>query len=142
MKITTIKYEQLFPTGEYANQRLSIEMQMEAEYHNEETRSLGVTNAFQEAKRLVNEAFQKITGEVDGGNLGWKGPFPHDNGIPDMRTEKQIPEEQRRLNAIADIEKCTELDGPNGLLTFRFASTQNATVKAAYDLQMIKLSKK
>lgn len=61
MKVTVIKFEQLFPTGEYANQRLSVEVEV-PDFHP----STGESNwdkamdAFKEAKELVNAAFQKL----------------------------------------------------------------------------------
>lgn len=70
MKVTTIAYEQLFPTGVYANQRYRAEITLEDDDFEIKTSPDGTftlpdptevaAKAFERAKKIVNDAFEKL----------------------------------------------------------------------------------
>lgn len=73
MQITKIHFEQLFPTGVYANQRLRVEIsledsdfepQREGDHFIIPNSDQVVYNAFQIAKKLVNDAFEKMNPQI------------------------------------------------------------------------------
>jgi hypothetical protein len=142
MKIEKIFFEQLFPTGNFSNQRLGIEISIqEGDFVSDER----VKEIYASAKVLVNDAFQKLnpslpitstdyhTGEssmplnsshIDA--LGFKTPSVH--GI------------------IKDIMECDVIDLKNafgvqtGLLGYEHLTSKDEKIKEAYDKRLKQLS--
>lgn len=128
MKIERIKYEQLFPTGEYANQRLSMEIVLEPhDFCEGEVPQIKVAEeAFEFAKKAVNDAFQKLN---PGSTLTVNPEYAH--LLPISQVEK--PVETRIEVLIQDIEACTEIEGVNGISSWRKIVEKNPALQDAYD---------
>lgn len=61
MRIEKIHYEQLFPTGIYANIRLGVDIEVDTPHPSTgESNHDAAMDAFKEAKELVNKAFEKL----------------------------------------------------------------------------------
>lgn len=124
MKIDRIAFEQLYPTGAYSNQRLRVEVVIEGEDSVEE--------AFNHAKTLVNQTFEKLN--------------PHITWNEDAKP-KEEPVNQRIAQIIEDINSCTEVEAESawgaqiGLIAYKEAAESNPEIKAAYDLKMAQLTK-
>lgn len=80
MKVKTIKFEQLFPTGEYANQRLSVEIEVgEITNITGETYFDRAIEAFKEGKEIVNAAFKSINPSTPNSNEEQQKPIKEIN---------------------------------------------------------------
>jgi hypothetical protein len=65
MKITKITFEQLFPTGQYANQRLGVEIAAEdRDIGYGDSEETFVKKAFAKGKDLVEKAFKEMNPEL------------------------------------------------------------------------------
>ncbi len=101
MTIDKIHYEQLFPTGVYANERYRVEISLnESDFL--ESVSLGelngvrsldtnevINNAFETAKKLVNAAFEKLNPQIK-----WNEPPILGSHIPEVDPKKKDLEEK------------------------------------------------
>jgi hypothetical protein len=97
MKVTSITFQQTFPTGLYANQKIGIEIEPEeGEY------LLGV---YDYAKLIVNEAFNRLNPDLN------YTPQAADfnTGEPAVVQVEKQGEDQRIGVLVADINSCTEL---------------------------------
>lgn len=63
-------------------------------------------------------------------------------GPPSIINVERTSEDQRVAELIRDIYACTELDGDNGLYTWRTLAATCPEASAAYDVMLNKLSKK
>lgn len=133
MKIEKIAFEQLFPTGVYANQRLRVEIALgEGQYETPE-------NAFALAKQVVNDAFVKMNPQITWSESG--SPVE----VKQVREEEPVDKIVQAI--IRDIESCEVIDDKNtfgvqyGLIAYESAAQSNPEIKAAYDLKYKQLSK-
>lgn len=95
MKIDKIAFEQLFPTGVYANQRLRVEISLEKKDFDGD---LGdepetIKEVFFYAKQLVNDAFEKMNPQIT-----WSDP-------KQVREEETIDDPDKAL--IDTMNYCT-----------------------------------
>lgn len=137
MTVEKIYFEELFPTGMYANQRLGIEISISPED--------SILQAYKYAKAEVNESFKAINPEAIVKEAATGRLVSVDDALDGVIPVQQVVKfdiQAEVENTIAEIEKCTEIDGYGGLLSFRLPAAQNAAVKAAYDLKMIQLTNK
>lgn len=146
MRVDRIHFEELFPVGIYANQRLRVEITLgEDDFRpipiNEGTQfelpdpDKVIIKAFRHAKTLVHSAFQTMN--------------PHlytESGVPVTIT--QFPDEsvnKRVASLIADINQCTEIDKENhlgvqvGLIAYANTVCGHPELSAAYDLKLKQL---
>lgn len=129
MKIEKIFFEQLFPTGAYANQRLGMEISFEDRDigwgDSEET---ATQKAYAKAKALVEAAFQSLN----------PSPTP---SITDYNTGPYGAEEQqvdRRIGVLADdIHSSPDL---KTLESYKLIVKGNTELKTAYDKRLKELS--
>lgn len=144
MRIEKIKYEQLFPTGVYQNQRLSIEIQLEESDFIDSTEA-GTHRAFAIAKSFVESAFKQLNpnvGEVhswNGNLVNYTGSYV-ESGNP--TTQGEFNEDGKpisRLQSIAnDIRSCTSI---KVLESYRLIAKAEPELQIIYDEVMDKLSK-
>jgi hypothetical protein len=136
MKITSIKYEELLPTGNYLNARYGIEISLDTDSE--------VDQAFALAKQIVSDTHQKNFPALykDGKALfiNYKG---EDQTPRQVQVEKVTgtPDEQ----FIAQIKATTKLEPKedmNSLESFRrlVESSGKQSFKTAFDEQFKKLS--
>lgn len=126
MTIDKIAFEQLFPTGVYANQRFRAE------------------GTLQEGDDIV-ECYKKLAGEVDRSfaamhpEIVWSEIKPQSN--------ENEPVDKRIAAIIEDINQCTEIYSTGsfgveiGLIAYEDAANSNPVIKAAYDLRLKQLTK-
>lgn len=141
MTITTITFQQTFPTGQFANQKLGIEIEV-PDFHP----STGESNvdkamdAFMEAKRIVGNAFKAMN--------------------PHLYTEGEQKQEEVAYGArlpvippnvaaiINDIGNCIAINEKNkwgqeiGLSAYESVANADPEIKAAYDLKYQSLQNK
>jgi hypothetical protein len=92
MKVTKITFEQLFPTGQYANQRLGMEIEFqEGDFNNYSNEADVVQSAFSHAKELVNKSFQSLNPELQ--------HQPTDYNTGEVLQEQPV---DRRVGLLAD----------------------------------------
>lgn len=97
MKFTEITFHQLFPTGEYANQRLETKISLDI--------GDDPIEAFVEAKKMVGEAFKKI-------NPISNEPFSHIfNPVPPLQSIDYKAKEKLEI----DIDNATTIEQLNAL---------------------------
>jgi cysteinyl-tRNA synthetase len=113
MKFIKIGYEQLFPTGVYANQRYYAEMSVDD--------SENITEAYRIAKQKVEETFAALNPQIKWEELQSEVP-------QEVQVERKISNTEDAL--IADINTCKDL---KVLESYRLLANKNERVKAAYD---------
>lgn len=124
MKPTLIAFEQLFPTGVYANQRLRAEIQLDDTGNPQE--------AFALAKKIVNDAFERLNQQIQ----WW-----HETGdlVVDEKTKMVItqtnnlatnPKEDATQRMIRAINECSTI---SVLETFKLLASKNPIIQEAYD---------
>lgn len=129
MKIEKIYFEQLFPTGNFSNVRMGMEISMEE--------NDVVLEAYDSAKKLVNASFNALHPEVTA--------TLHDfnTGQP---SSPQTAKEEWEDAMIKEIGKMNQIDEVNaigvqtGLLAYSTAASQSQRVKDAYEKRMEELS--
>lgn len=118
MRVTKITFEQLFPTGPYANQRLGIEIDVT------DSSPSDIVSHYQYAMDKVNSAFKALNTESN----GYVQPIePHQ--IPITQREKPSTIESLSQD-ISNAKDMAELD------TFRLLASTNPTLKEAYDKKL------
>jgi len=100
MKITTLTYQQTFPTGQFMNVKLGMEVSLE------ESDSQPVEETYKRMKELTEKAFREMYPEPN----GWLVSENYPLGVIDTT----LPEADRQLsNTIealsADIMSCNDL---------------------------------
>lgn len=126
MTIDKIAFEQLFPTGVYANQRFRAE------------------GTLQEGDDIV-ECYKKLAGEVDR-SFAAMHPEIVWSEINPQPTENE-PVDKRIASLIEDINSCEVIDDKNsfgvqyGLIAFEKLAESHPELKAAYDLRLKQLTK-
>jgi hypothetical protein len=122
MIVQRICFEQLYPTGEFANQRLRVEgTLMEGE---------SITEAFNHAKAMVDAAFKTINPNVISSN---QPPEP----LPETHIQKQHKEEREKI-MLDGINACTTIPKPDGLESF-WLGVQQSGNKQIMDAYLLKL---
>ena len=151
MTVEKIHYEELFPTGVYANQRLRVEIALEHhdftettpmgvnQYVGDERRNDIVSEAYKTAKTLVQQAFHAINPNLE--EMRGTVITPADPKY----TEEQV--DKRVAILIQDINNCEVLDEVNGLgvqvglLGFAKMVSAHPELQKAYDNRLKELSK-
>ncbi len=167
MTVKTIIFEQCYPTGQFSNQRLRVEISLEKEDFEPKVipdRKVGeplyeipdpsqvIQKYFAYAKQLVNDAFEKMNPQIK-----WAeslathsesgSPTTHYfNGLQVTYPISPTESVDKRVQAIIeDINQCTAIDEKNhlqiqiGLIAYEDAANQNPIIKASYDLKMKQL---
>lgn len=123
MKVDRIAFEQLYPTGVYANQRFRAE------------------GTLQDGDDIV-ECYRKLAAEVDKAfsamhpEIKWEEP-----------SKKEEPIDKRVAAIIEDINQCTGIHSTGqfgveiGLIAYEDVANTHPEIKAAYDLKMALLKK-
>lgn len=135
--VNEITYQQTFPTGNYANVKLGIEMSLVP----------GIDDpleAFAQARKIVNDAFQSLhpgaspTPSITDYNTGEQGRL-------DAKVERATTKEEWEDAMIKEIAETTKIDEVNGvkaqigLLAYSTAANQSEKVKVAYDQRLKEL---
>lgn len=91
MKITTITFMQTFPTGNYSNQKLAVEVTLEEEDFSVSTPDSNIIrDAFSYAKGIVNDAFKEMNPEIGQPGLEippWQNPIVNVTQVDSRETE-------------------------------------------------------
>jgi len=131
MKVTKITFEQLFPTGQYANQRLGIEIDIDdydfriGEQEGKDKQEV-VKTGFEYAKKLVNEAFQALNPDLTSPIYEQETPT----------TEIQV---ERRIGALAeDILSSPDM---KTLESYKLIVRAKPELQEAYDKRLEELLK-
>lgn len=124
MKVTKITFEQLYPTGQYANQRLGIEIAID-EF--EAMKDENIANAYSYAKNLVNDAFKSLNPELSTPSI-----TDYNTGQP---AEIQV---EKRIGLLTDdILNCQDL---KILESYKLIVRAKPELQAAYDQRLKELS--
>lgn len=131
MKITTVNYQKVFPLGQYINERIGVEIQVDPDESEVE--------ALREAKRIV-EQFHKDnnpqlyteTPIVDYNNFS----ATNVHSAPDKEEEIQVPESPEE-GARKLIESSVTL---KGLSFFKPLTTKYPNLKEIYDNKLKELT--
>ena len=107
MKVERIAFEQLFPTGVYANQRLRIEVIPDGDSDE------SIYEAFETAKNLVNNAFEKLNPAMEFNNGVLSVSNNHDFTASTITNEE--PKIDKIQSFIETIDMCTNLKFLEGL---------------------------
>jgi hypothetical protein len=131
MNITSISYVKLFPLGMYINEKIGVEVSLEA--------GEDAMLALDTARNLVHEYHEK------------NNPIPFagvtaiaDNPtIPNVQVEKEPPtkltKEEKQKKCITDT---TQIEGADGLKSFALLVKNNPHLQDTYDNQMELLTNK
>lgn len=120
MDIKTVSYQEIFNLGNYCSQRIGVEVAVNP--------GENAKQALEVARNLVHEYHQQTApDEIQRGTI-----------ITDLPPEPTLSPKEAMIKA---IESCTEIDGADGLLSFKRLSENDAEIKAVYDLQFLKLKK-
>ena len=128
MKFDRTKYTAHYENGVVVAQWISIETSLDS--------SMGESplDALDKSQELVQQWYKSK-------NL----PFENNSippGPPSIINVERTSEDVRVAELIRDIYACTELDGDNGLYTWRTLAATCPEASAAYDVMLNKLSKK
>lgn len=129
--IDRIFFQQTFPTGQYANVKLGVEMALVPGVDD-------VQEAFKEAKATVDTAFKAMNLIIE----------PDYSAIPGHPMNETNSIDKRVETIIGDIELCASINDINavgvqvGLIAYESAANSDPRIKAAYDLKMIQLKQK
>ncbi len=127
MKVEKIIFMQTFPTTSFANQKLGVEIIIEDLDIRGRPQSNVTEEAFQFAKKIVNDAFKSINPEF---NLS-SSPSPVDKEIVPEKTR-----EEELANIIKEINECTDIDT---LGTYNIVVKVFPEAQLHYDKQWSKL---
>ena len=125
MKIESIKYEQLLPTGSYLNARYGIEISISED--NETDR------AFELAKQIVAETHKK------------QFPAMYKDNTPIYQGEDALPEIQqpKKTTGFAHweelINQCTTIEKPDGIEQWRTIADTNPKLKEVFNKRLNEL---
>lgn len=115
MKVTKIAFEQLFPTGPYANMRLGVEVTLDEKDN--------IYESFNVAKLLVEESFKKINPDFI--------PPIHDFNTGQPAIVQADREPSNTVEAlIQDINSCNELIV---LESYKILARTKPEIQEAYD---------
>jgi len=130
MTIDKIHYEQLFPTGVYANQRLRVEISLDENDYGFVNGGMQIVSvedatlkAFNLAKSLVEKAFIELNPQIKWDVTNPLQPIPE--------TQIQKSNDQRRIEVmIKDMEQVKTLEE---LSHFKFLAKTYPAFAEAYD---------
>lgn len=88
--VDKITFQQTFPTGNYANMKLGIEMSLVPGVDD-------VQEAFEQAKKIVNDAFILLNPQIT-----WNDQPTSTTSIPDVKIEKTLGITIEDINSCAD----------------------------------------
>ena len=151
MKVEKIKYEQLFPTGEFQNQRYAVEIKLEegdfdfegSNGSEHKWNNDAAHKAFLSAKLICEETFKKLNphvgevqytnqinsdGSVTRGVFAYDG-FTRDNGSAVLIDEKGDPKASRIEIIERDIMSCKD---KVVLESYRLIAKTDKRLEAAY----------
>ena len=121
MHIDRIQYQKTFNLGMYQSEKIGVELTLNEGENAEQ--------ALDTAKSLVEE-YHKKNNPINEEFMGTK--------IRDI--VEDAPKDPKQA-LIQSIQQCKELEGADGLLSFKRLSENDAEIKAVYDLQLLKLKK-
>lgn len=119
--ISTVSYQKTFNLGMYQSERIHVELTL--------NEGENATEALDTARNLVEEYHRKTTPVEPYEMMGTK-----------VTEVEDIPKGPKQA-LIQSIEQCKELEGADGLLSFKRLAENDAEIKAVYDLQLLKLKK-
>lgn len=130
MKITTITFMQTFPTGNFSNQKLAVEVEIEDPHSSTgESNHDAAMDAFKEAKELVNTAFKKMNPGIEL-TVDYSAIPGHPMNVTQVEKTNEISKEDAIQRLVDQINSCTEL---KILQSYRLIATGNSALKEAYD---------
>lgn len=127
MKLTTISFMQTFPTGNFSNQKLATEIQLDDTDNPQE--------AFTLAKKIVNDAFERLNPQISWSSSMVVGePFYYEHPIPEQKPDPKEDATQRMIRAINECSTISVLE------TFKLLASKNPIIQEAYDNKLKELS--
>jgi len=134
MRVDKICYEQLYPTGVYANQRYRVEIILEPmDLANPDLPQSDVAKrAFQKAKEIVEKTFIALNPQINWNeeNIGMGLPLTSgQNGSQPTITQVEKPIRDTIDNIIEDINSCKEL---KVLESYKLIAKTNSRIQEAY----------
>lgn len=118
MKITSIKYEQLLPTGNFLNARYGIEISISED--NE------IDRAFELAKQIATDTHKKQFPAMYKDN---KPIYQGEEQLPDIQQPKKLTGIDHWIN---EINKCTSIEKPDGIESMRTIADTNPKLKEVF----------
>lgn len=127
MVVTKVKYEKLFPTGAYLNEKIGFEAEIEPHLNSLDN----PTSAIEQLRQLAEQSHRE--------------KYPHlytESGSPITIMEKEESVTNRLAQLIQDINSCTEIDQLNpfgvqiGLLAYESMAKSSPELKGAYDKKL------
>jgi len=123
MVIDRIHYEQLFPTGVYANQRLRAEATVSGEDN--------LTDCYKKLQRVVEDSFTEMNPQIQ-----WHDSIPPTpTPIPETQIDK-TPEQRKIDSMIKDMSTVTDL---KVLESYKFLAKKYPEIKEAYEAKLKEL---
>lgn len=126
MKFKTVTYTKAFVIGAFLQEKIGIEIELEED----EQPGAALTRAktLAESWHIANNPqVHQDTGQVP---------------VAEIKADKPLTENERLAALIGDIFACKELEGPNGLLTWKTLAASNKEAQGAYDIMLKKLTPK
>ncbi len=131
MNFKTIKFEQLFPTGAYANQRLSVEMDIETPHPSTgESNWDAAIDAFRKAQDLVNTAFEKMNPHIE-----WSEPAISPLPEVHVRDERNLDPVNEIISGIRSSNELKVLE------SYKLIARTKPEFQAEYDKRYLELTK-
>lgn len=133
MRISKVTYQKSFVIGPYLQEKVGVEVDIpEEDYGNLPPSDYETLSnaALDYAKGVVEEWHKKSNPDI--ASEAECRPFFSEK-IPEQQVEKNTPGQ-----IIEAIQKCTELDGDFGLLSYKLL-TGNTLIKEAYDTKLKEL---
>jgi len=125
MKITSIKYEQLLPTGSFLNARYGIEISI-----SEDTE---IERAFELAKQIATDTHKKQFPAMYKDN---KPIYQGEEPIPDIQQPKKTTGFAHREEL---INNCTTIEKPDGIEGLRMIADSNPKLKEVFNKRLNQL---
>jgi hypothetical protein len=94
MNIVRISFQQTFPTGNFSNNKLGVEIELG---ENEDP-----INGFEQAKKIVNEAFEKLNPQINWNESEGTKEDPFNRRVTITDIPKIINKEKERIEIAID----------------------------------------
>ena len=134
MKIEKIAYEQLYPTGTFANQRYRVEILIEEDDCKLVGQGEAIKNAFVLAKEQVEKTFIALNPQINWSEKDtWLAPRQEAHIITSQPTDKPRDTVD---NIIEDINSCKDLKTVD---SYRLIAKTNERILEAYENKLGKL---
>jgi len=126
----------LLPTGNFLNCRIGVEM----DYPDDFSLEQAINIEWDKLLAIHMKRYPHLYNEK-GEPLYEKAPMDDEcRGTKVVDIVEDVPKDPKQA-LIQSIQQCKELEGADGLLSFKRLSENDAEIKAVYDLQLLKIKK-